>query len=230
MQLTIDGLAVTVQRKSIKNMHLRVLPPSGDIVITAPNRLPAAAIERFVREKRGWIERQKLKIAARPAVTNPDYCDGQTIWLWGQALTLRLFFVSRGRKAVLQGDVLALFVLDTDDAASREAVLLAFYREQLQSAVSRRLPVWEAKTGLYASGIQIRNMKSRWGTCNVQTKRILLNLQLAKQPPVCLDYVLVHELTHLRHPDHSNAFWDDVCRVFPDWKQVRRQLNEKTFQ
>ena len=230
MQLTVDGLAVTVQRKSIKNMHLRVLPPAGDIVITAPNRLPSAAIERFVREKRGWIERQKLKIAARPAVTNPAYLDGQTIWLWGQALTLRLFFVSRGRKALLQGDTLALFVLDIDDAASREAVLLEFYREQLRSALSQRLPVWEAKTGLHASGVQIRNMKSRWGTCNVQSRRILLNLQLAKQPPVCLDYVLRHELTHLRHPDHSKAFWDDVCRAFPDWKQVRRQLNEKTFQ
>ena len=101
MQLTVDGLAVTVLRKSIRNMHLRVLPPAGDIVITAPKTLPSAAIERFVREKRGWIERQKLKIAARPAVTNPEYCDGQTVWLWGKAVALRLKFVPRGRKAVL---------------------------------------------------------------------------------------------------------------------------------
>lgn len=229
MQLTVDGLCVTVLRKSIKNMHLRVLAPAADVQITAPKTLPNAAIERFVREKRGWIERQKCKIAARPALTNPEYRDGQTIWLWGKAVTLRLFFVPRGRKAVLQGDALTLFVLDTDDPSAREAVLLAFYREQLKSAVESRLPVWEAKTGLYASGVQIRNMKSRWGTCNVQTGRILLNLQLAKQPPVCLDYVLVHELTHLRHADHSSAFWEDVFRVFPNWKQVQRQLNEKTF-
>lgn len=229
MQLIIDGLAVTVVRKSIKNMHLRVLPPAADVQITAPKTLPRTAIEHFVREKRGWIERQKCKIAARPAPTNPEYCDGQTIWLWGEAVTLRLFFVPRGRKAVLQGDVLTLFVLDTDDPSAREAVLLAFYREQLKAAVESRLRVWEAKTGLYASGVQLRNMKSRWGTCNVQTRRILLNLQLAKQPPVCLDYVLVHELTHLRHADHSSAFWEDVFRVFPNWKQVRRQLNEKTF-
>ena len=229
MQLTVDGLAVTVLRKSIRNMHLRVLPPAGDIVITAPKTLPSAAIERFVREKRGWIERQRLKIAARPAVTNPEYCDGQTVWLWGKAVTLRLKSVPRGRKAVLQGDVLTLFVLQTDDASAREAAVLAFYREQLKDAVEKRLPVWEARTELSASGVQIRNMKSRWGTCNVKTRSILLNLQLAKQPPVCLDYVLVHELTHLRHPDHSSAFWDDVFRVFPDWKQVRRQLNEKTF-
>ena len=229
MQLTVDGLAVTVLRKSIRNMHLRVLPPAGDVQITAPKKLPSAAIERFVREKRGWIERQKCKIAARPALTNPDYCDGQTIWLWGKAVTLKLFFVPRGRKAVLQGDVLTLFVLQTDDSSAREAAALDFYRERLKTAVEQRLSVWEAKTGLYASGVQIRNMKSRWGTCNVQSRRILLNLQLAKQPPVCLDYVLVHELTHLRHPDHSKAFWEDVFRVFPDWKQVRRQLNEKTF-
>ena len=229
MQLTVDGLAVTVLRKSIKNMHLRVLPPAADVQITAPKRLPNAAIERFVREKRGWIERQKSKIAARPAPTSPEYCDGQTIWLWGRAVTLRLIFVPRGRKAVLQGDVLTLFVLHADGPSAREAAVLEFYREQLKIAAGGRLPVWEAKTGLYASGVQIRNMKSRWGTCNVQTKRILLNLQLAKQPPACLDYVLVHELTHLRHADHSRAFWEDVFHVYPDWKQVRRQLNEKTF-
>ena len=229
MQVSVDGLQVTVIRKAIKNMHLRVRPPEGEIVITAPNRLPASAIERFVREKRGWIERQKKTIAARPEVTDPAYRDGQRIWLWGQALTLRLVPVSRGRRTFLQGETLTLFVLEHDDAAAREAALNEFYRAQLKAAIAARLPVWEEKTGLHPSGVQIRNMKSRWGTCSVKSRSILLNLQLAKQPPVCLDYVLVHELTHLRHPDHSRAFWEGVCRVFPDWKQVRRQLNEKTF-
>lgn len=229
MHLIIDGLRVAVIRKSIKNMHLRVLPPAGEIQITAPNRLKQASIEQFVREERAWIERQQQKIAARPAQTNPEYRDGQTVWLWGRALTLRCVPVLRGRRAVLQDGAIILFVLEADDAAAREAVLNDFYRTQLKNAVAARLPVWEAKTGLHPSGVQIRNMTSRWGTCNTRTRGILLNLQLAKQPPVCLDYVIVHELSHLRYPGHGPDFWDFVTRVFPDWKAVRKQLNEHTF-
>ena len=83
MQRTIDGLCVTIVRKSIKNMHLRVLSPDGEIQITAPNRLPLSQIDRFVREKRGWIEARQQQLAARPAATDPAFVDGQTVYLWG---------------------------------------------------------------------------------------------------------------------------------------------------
>ena len=229
MQRTIDGLCVTIIRKSIKNMHLRVLSPDGEIQITAPNRLPLSQIDRFVREKRGWIEARQQQLAERPAATNPAFADGQTVYLWGGSYTLRLEEASRGRSTLRRGQEIVLSVHPEDDTSQRESLLNDFYREALSERIAARLPLWEARTGLHPSAWQIKNMKTRWGTCNTATRKIWLNLQLAKQPPVCLDYVIAHELTHLRYPGHGQDFQAFLTRAMPNWPEVRKALNNQTF-
>ena len=229
MQRTIDGLSVTIVRKSIKNMHLRVLSPDGEIQITAPNRLPLSQIDRFVREKRGWIEARQQQLAERPAATNPAFADGQTVYLWGGSYTLRLEEASRGRSTLRRGQEIVLSVHPEDDTSQRESLLNDFYREALSNQIAARLPLWEARTGLHPSAWQIKNMKTRWGTCNTATKKIWLNLQLVKQPPVCLDYVIAHELTHLRYPGHGQDFQAFLTRAMPNWPEVRKTLNNQTF-
>ena len=229
MQRTIDGLCVTIVRKSIKNMHLRVLSPDGEIQITAPNRLPLSQIDRFVREKRGWIEARQQQLAERPAATNPAFADGQTVYLWGGSYTLRLEEASRGRSTLRRGQEIVLSVHPEDDTSQRESLLNDFYREALSNQIAARLPLWEARTGLHPSAWQIKNMKTRWGTCNTATRKIWLNLQLAKQPPVCLDYVIAHELTHLRYPGHGQDFQAFLTRAMPNWPEVRKALNNQTF-
>ena len=229
MQRTIDGLCVIIVRKSIKNMHLRVLSPDGEIQITAPNRLSVSQIDRFVREKRGWIEARQQQLAERPAATNPAFADGQTVYLWGGSYTLRLEEASRGRSTLRRGQEIVLSVHPEDDTSQRESLLNDFYREALSNQIAARLPLWEARTGLHPSAWQIKNMKTRWGTCNTATKKIWLNLQLAKQPPVCLDYVIAHELTHLRYPGHGQDFQAFLTRAMPNWPEVRKTLNNQTF-
>ena len=229
MQRTIDGLSVTIVRKSIKNMHLRVLSPDGEIQITAPNRLPLSQLDRFVREKRGWIEARQQQLAERPAATNPAFADGQTVYLWGGSYTLRLEEASRGRSTLRRGQEIVLSVHPEDDTSQRESLLNDFYREALSNQIAARLPLWEARTGLHPSAWQIKNMKTRWGTCNTATRKIWLNLQLAKQPPVCLDYVIAHELTHLRYPGHGQDFQAFLTRAMPNWPEVRKTLNNQTF-
>ena len=229
MQRTIDGLSVTIVRKSIKNMHLRVLSPDGEIQITAPNRLPLSQIDRFVREKRGWIEARQQQLAERPAATNPAFADGQTVYLWGGSYTLRLEEASRGRSTLRRGQEIVLSVHPEDDTSQRESLLNDFYREALSERIAARLPLWEARTGLHPSAWQIKNMKTRWGTCNTATRKLWLNLQLAKQPPVCLDYVIAHELTHLRYPGHGQDFQAFLTRAMPNWPEVRKTLNNQTF-
>ena len=230
MQLLIDGMTVTVIRKPIKHMNLRVLPPDGAIQIAAPAWLPQENIVRFVREKRSWIERHQQKLRARPAPTSPDYSDGQAVYLWGESRRLCLEPAARGRNFFLCEQEIVLQVHPDDTPAQREALLNSFYRTQLDAQIHARLPYWEEKTGLHPESVQIKNMKTRWGTCNTAARRIWLNLQLAKQPPVCLDYVLAHELTHLRHPDHGKGFWAFLLRVMPDCKAVRKALGENRFQ
>ena len=116
-----------------------------------------------------------------------------------------------------------------DDTSQRESLLNDFYREALSNQIAARLPLWEARTGLHPSAWQIKNMKTRWGTCNTATRKIWLNLQLAKQPPVCLDYVIAHELTHLRYPGHGQDFQAFLTRAMPNWPEVRKTLNNQTF-
>lgn len=229
MQRTIDGLCVTIIRKSIKNMHLRVLSPNGEIQITAPNRLSVSQIDRFVREKRGWIEARQQQLAERPAATDPAFADGQTVYLWGEAYTLRLEAAARGRSTLQRGQEIILYIRPEDDASQRESLLNDFYREALSERIAARLPLWEARTGLHPSAWQIKNMKTRWGTCNTATRKIWLNLQLVKQPPVCLDYVIAHELTHLRYPGHGQDFQAFLTRAMPNWPEVRKALNNQTF-
>ena len=229
MQRTIDGLCVTIIRKSIKSMHLRVLSPNGEIQITAPNRLSVSQIDRFVREKRGWIEARQQQLAERPAATNPAFADGQTVYLWGEAYTLRLEAAARGRSVLQRRQEIVLSIRPEDDAAQRESLLNGFYREALSERIAARLPLWEERTGLHPSAWQIKNMKTRWGTCNTATRKIWLNLQLAKQPPVCLDYVIAHELTHLRYPGHGQDFQAFLTCVMPNWPEVRKALNNQTF-
>ena len=229
MQRTIDGLSVTIVRKSIKNMHLRVLSPNGEIQITAPNRLSVSQIDRFVREKRGWIAARQQQLAERPAATDPAFADGQPVYLWGESYTLRLAAAVRGRSALQRGQEIVLSVHPEDDTSQRESLLNGFYREALSNQIAARLPLWEARTGLHPSAWQIKNMKTRWGTCNTATRKIWLNLQLAKQPPVCLDYVIAHELTHLRYPGHGQDFQAFLTRAMPNWPEVRKALNNQTF-
>ena len=213
MQRTIDGLCVTIVRKSIKNMHLRVLSPDGEIQITAPNRLPLSQIDRFVREKRGWIEARQQQLAARPAATDPAFVDGQTVYLWGEAYTLRLEEASRGRSALQRGQEIVLSVHPEDDTSQRESLLNDFYREALSERIAARLPLWEARTGLHPSAWQIKNMKTRWGTCNTATRKIWLNLQLV----------------NLRYPGHGQNFKTFLTRAMPNWPEVRKALNNQTF-
>ena len=149
MQRTIDGLSVTIVRKSIKNMHLRVLSPNGEIQITAPNRLSVSQIDRFVREKRSWIERRQQILAARPAPTCPDFSDGQTVYLWGESRRLRLEPAARGRNAFLRDQDIVLQVHPGDTPAQRQALLNSFYRAQLDARIRACLPYWEGKTGLH---------------------------------------------------------------------------------
>ena len=228
MQQFIDDLPVTISRKAIQNLHLRVLP-DGSVQISAPRRMPMSVITGFVREKRGWIARQQEKMAARPARTAPDYSDGQLVYLWGCAYPLRLHLVSRGRSAEFTGSEILLHIHPDDRPAQREALLNECYRQQLYAQIEQRLPYWTARTGLFPSSWQIKNMKTRWGSCSTQTKKIWLNLQLAKQPPDGLDYVIAHELTHLRYPGHGADFKAFLTRVYPGWPQVRKALNEHTF-
>jgi predicted metal-dependent hydrolase len=224
--LTIAGIPVEVRRKRIKHLHLYVKPPDGHALVTAPLRMSEAEIERFVQTKAGWLQTHVARVQNRPAPVKPEYADGETITVWGREYTIRL---CRGGKSavMLTGDDAVLTVRKDSTPAQREKLLREWYRGLLIAETALRLPRWEAATGLRAACWQTKDMRTRWGTCNVKTGKLWLNVQLAKKPPECLDYIILHELAHLVERGHNKRFYALMDRFMPEWRQVKAGMKNE---
>lgn len=221
IQTESGPLCVSVTKKRMKNLYLRVLPPDGRVAVSAPLRASDAEIERFVAGRIEWIERQQGRIAAHAPA---EYRSGDAVFYFGKRLTLRVDERPGRAKAEKTGDTLALFVPPGADAAARRRVLDGWYRRELTEAAGAVLPACERTVGKRAGELKIRDMKTRWGTCNVNTGVITINLRLAEKSAECLRYVITHELCHLYEPSHGERFWKRMDEYFPDWKRVRKSL------
>ena len=226
MQITVSGIPVEVQKKKIKNMHLYVRPPDGSIRVTAPKRLTDAEIAVFVQSKLDWIHKQKGRIAAHPPQQPLRYESGETLPVWGRPYVLQLEAAKRS-SLTLQGDRAVLSVRENSTLNQREAAVREWYREELKAEVIKYLPKWEDLTGLHCESWQTKAMKTRWGTCNPKTKKIWLSLSIAKKPICCLEYILLHELAHLKYPNHGPEFKAFLDCHMPEWREIKKELNKK---
>ena len=224
-RMEVAGIPVQVVKKAIKNLHLSVLPPDGKVRVSAPESLSDASIQMFVRAKIGWIRRQQEKFAAQPRQTERRFVSGETLYVWGRRYYLQVEHGGRSNALALSGDRAVLTVRRESTAKQREAFVNEWYRTLLKAEIERRLPEWEARTGLSCSSWQTKYMTTRWGTCNTQTKKIWLNLQLAKKPHECLDYILLHELAHLKVRNHGKDFVAILDAHMPFWREIKRELN-----
>ena len=224
--MNIDGNEVSITRKDIKSLRLYVKPPNGAVVISAPRLMPIEEIEHFVRAKAGWIAKQQAKIAKQPRYAEHQYVTGETFFLWGKPYKLLVHQASYNAYEISEYRAyLHIAVRLHSSRERRQRLLRDIYRELLQAEVSRRLPRWQAVTGLACSSWQTRQMTSRWGTCNSQKKQITFSLQLVERPVECLDYIILHELLHLRVKNHGADFKALMDEYMPDWREVRKLLN-----
>lgn len=226
MKKVIDGLPVMVNHKRIKNMYLYVKPPDGHLEISAPVRMSDARITEFVRTRKEWILKNQEKIASRNPVRELGFDEGEIHYLWGMPHTLRI--VHGRRNFVKQvGREIIMVLKDPERAGTevRRKMMNEWYRGLLKERIAERLPEIERITGLRCSSWQVKNMKSRWGTCNTVTDKIWINLQLARKDRVCLDYVILHELAHTKVRNHGREFKNLMDLYMPQWREVRKQLN-----
>lgn len=226
MQITVGGIPVTIIRKNIKGMHLCVHAPEGSVRLSVPKRMPMAVIEGFLQEKHGWILKQRQKLASLPQPQEHRYESGEPIFVWGQEYRLELAHGGRRNSLMLDGERAILNVREGSTKEQREAYLNEWYRARLKDAVTALLPKWEGITGLHPNEWQTKNMTTRWGTCNTRAKRIWFSIHLAKKPPECLEYVILHELAHLKVPNHGAEFTAILDRHMPHWREVKKRLNE----
>ena len=226
--LNISGIPIEVCKKDIKNMHLYVKPPNGNVVVSAPLTMSDAAIERFVRTKASWIKKQVAKFDNQPRQSEREYVSGETLFVWGKRHYIQTEYGNKN-SLVLSGDRAVLTVRKESTAEHRENFVREWYRELLKAEIARLLPKWEKATGLKATGWQTKYMTTRWGTCNIKTGKIWLNLQLAKKTPECLEYVILHELVHLVEKTHNERFVSLMDKYMPMWREVKTTLNGQTL-
>ena len=227
MHTEINGISIEIIKKNIKNMHLYVQPPDGKVQVSAPNHLSDESIFMFIRTKIGWIKKQQEKFKNQPRQTERQYVSGESFYVLGKQYYLQVEYGYKGNSLVLSGNKAILTVRKESTPKQREAFVREWYREILKAEIKKYLPKWERKTRLYCDSWQTKYMTTRWGTCNTNTRKLWFNLQLAKKPIECIEYVILHELAHLQVKNHGSDFIAILDRYMPNWREIKKMLNEQ---
>lgn len=228
--MTVGGLAVEVVRKDIKNLHLGVYPPNGRVRIAAPLGMGDESIRLAVVDKLAWIRRQRAAFAQQPRQSTREMISGESHYFLGRRYRLRVHEEDAPPRVAIRGlRVLDLFVRPGSSRERRLAILEGWYREQLKEIVPPMMDKWQRALRVRAPAWAIKKMKTRWGTCTVEARRVWLNLELAKKPLRSIEYVLVHELAHLRVRSHNEEFTKLLDAHIPDWRERRKELQQSTL-
>jgi len=225
-QINVGGLPVDIVRKPIKNLHLGVYPPHGRIRVAAPLAVSDEAVRLAVVTRMGWIKRQRAKFENQSRQSARAYISGESHYFLGQRYRLNLIEGARaGHVHARNSRNLELHVRPGCDQSIRERVFLGWYRQELRSRAAPIIEKYAAVLEIPTPAWGIKRMKTKWGTCNIEARRIWLNLELIKKPPHCLEYVIVHELAHFFERNHSNHFIALMDRLLPQWRILRDELN-----
>ncbi len=225
-KITVSGIRVAVVRKPIKNLHLGVYPPRGRVRVAAPLRLSDEAVRLAVISRLVWIKRQQAKYENQERESEREYVSGESHYFEGRRYRLNVTeHDGTGLVRVRNREFIDLYVRTGSDQAQRERIMLAWYRTNLRQTVPALIKKWEAAIGVTAADWGIKRMKTKWGACNVESRRIWLNLELAKKPSACLEFVIVHELVHLLERQHNERFAAHMDRLVPHWRHLRDDLN-----
>lgn len=225
MPFMLNELAVEVQRKSIKNIHLAVYPPAGEVRISAPLWMSEERIRLFALARLEWIRKQRRIIQAQARETPREFLNQETHFVWGHPYLLRIEERSTAPRVQLDHSTLMLHVRPGCDAEKMQETLEGWYRQILREAALPRVVQWQKTLGLPPVTLRIRRMKTRWGTCTPARCNILLNTELAKKPLECLEYIIVHELMHFLAPNHGSEFAALMDKHLPQWRTLRQRLN-----
>lgn len=226
MRLKLGDIAVDVVLKDIKNVHLSVYPPAGRVRISAPSRMSLDTIRVFVISKLPWIKQQQKKFRDQERETPREYLNRESHYVWGKRYLLKTIECDEPPSVELKHDTMILRLRPGTAEAKRQAIVEEWYRQQLKHAAPPLIAKWEPIMGVKVDRFFVQRMRTRWGSCNAATHRIRLNTDLARKPPECLEYIVVHEMVHLLEPTHNPRFVDFMDRLMPQWRFYRERLNQ----
>ena len=222
--MLIENITVTVEKKNIKHMYMRILPPNGDVKISAPSHISDREIIDFVKSKKDWILKKQKYIIENDIAAPYKYDNGEKHPLWGKEYELQLISNVNAKNAFVMDDKIYLPIPKRSTIEKRKNILDELYRAELKKAIPGVLDKCSKIVGRTPTDITVRKMKN-WGNCK-QNGKITLNLNLAKKDMECLEYVMIHELCHLIEFNHGKEFKRLMDKFCPNWKKIKKRLNE----
>ena len=224
--ITVNELEVEIVRKEIKNLHLGVYPPDGHVRVSVPLHVTDDNIRLAVIGKLSWIKKQQAHFRAQARQSTREMISGESHYLWGKRYRLEVVERWGAHEIGIKNNTwLSLYIRPNTSRANRELVINEWYRAELKKSIPDLIKKWEAIIDVQVSDWKVKKMKTKWGACNIEKRRIWLNLELAKKSIECLEYIIVHEMVHLlerRHNDNFRAYMD---QFMPSWRHYREELN-----
>ncbi|MEM8603115.1 MAG: SprT family zinc-dependent metalloprotease [Cyanobacteria bacterium P01_H01_bin.121] len=226
-QIIVRGIPIAILRKDIKNLHLSVCPPDGEVRVSVPLHMTDDNIRLAVITRLSWIKKQQALFKAQPRQSEREMVTGESHYVFGKRYRLEVI-ERRGRHEIKikNSRKLQLFVNPGTTTQNRRLALTQWYRQQLKDRIPQLLNQWEPVIGKSVKSWRVQRMKTKWGSCNSDRQAILLNLELAKKPVECLEYVVVHELVHLLERNHSDRFRAYLDQFVPQWRLHRDTLQQ----
>jgi hypothetical protein len=224
-KIQLGDISVEVTLKDIKNVHLSVLPPLGQVKIAAPSRMDLDTIRIYAISKLSWIKRQQAKIKGQQREAPREYITRESHYYQGKRYLLKVIETETTPHVILKQNNLVLYIKPNTEKDKRKEILNKWYRAQLKETVPKYIAKWEPIIGVSVLDFDIRKMKTKWGTCDIESQRIRLNLELARKPLPCLEYIVVHEMIHLLERNHNKRFISLMDKFLPNWKELREELN-----
>jgi predicted metal-dependent hydrolase len=225
-QITVGNISIDVVRKDIKNLHLGVYPPNGRVRIASPLKIDDEAVRLFAISKMAWIKKHQLKFEAQQRQSERQFVSGESHYYNGNRYLLNVIYHNAAPKVEIRNKTyIDLYVRVGSTLEQREKVLTEWYRRQLKDQIPPLIDKWQKIIGVEVSDWGIKKMKTKWGTCTIEKRRIWLNLELAKKSKQCLEYIIVHEMVHLIERNHSDRFVAYMDKFIPLWHFYKDELN-----
>jgi len=225
-RLEIGGIPVEVVRKDIKALRLTVYPTDGRVRVAAPLRTDDESVRRAVVSRIRWIRKHQARFRAQEDQSAREMVSGESHFVAGRRYRLDVVeTVGAASVRTIDDTTLQLRIPPGASAADRAVALDRWYRRRLHAQISELISKWAPIVGVEVAEWRIKKMKTRWGSCNCVARRLWFTLELAKRPPACVEYVVVHELVHLLERRHDAHFKELMDSFLPAWRLDRSELN-----
>ncbi len=228
-ELKLGNIEIEVEQKNIKNIHLSVYPPKGRVRIAAPSKMDMDTVRIFAISKLQWIKDQQRILLDQDREPKREFLERESHYFLGKRYLLRIHELNAPPKVEIDHKFIHLYIRPNTTLEKRSTILDEWYRAELKKTTPTLIHKWEKKIGVQSNDLRIKKMRTKWGTCNTEAKRVWLNLELAKKPKECIEYIIVHELVHLLERSHNQRFVKFMDEFMPKWRFHREELNRLPY-